>query len=86
MNGCRYCVIMHNRKRRGKKRARGVAMCLAREELTRCSKKLDERGPGCEYHDAKANVTNPQPSRPEPVVAPRGPYVPRPEPTPVEAR
>jgi hypothetical protein len=53
MNGCRYCVIVHNRKRRGRKRARGIAMCLAQEKMTRCHKKCDERGPGCEYHDAK---------------------------------
>jgi hypothetical protein len=79
MNGCRYCVIMHNRKRRGRQRARGVAMCLAREELTRCSKKLEERGPGCEHHDAKANATNSLPSRLEPIVAQRGRYAPRPE-------
>ncbi len=53
MNGCRYCVIMHFRRRRGRKLARGIAMCLARTELTRCEKKRYERGPGCEYHDAK---------------------------------
>jgi hypothetical protein len=28
-------------------------MCLAQEELLRCQKKWDERGPGCEFHDAK---------------------------------
>ncbi len=54
MNGCQYCVIIHNRKRRGRKRARGTAMCLAQgEEMTRCEKKRAERGPGCEYHDDK---------------------------------
>ena len=53
MNGCKYCVIVHNRKRRGRKRARGIAMCLAQEEMTRCDRKWDERGPGCEFHDAK---------------------------------
>ena len=58
MNGCRYCVIIHNRKRRGRKRARGVAMCLAQEAMTRCHMKWYERGPGCEYHDAKVNETN----------------------------
>jgi hypothetical protein len=58
MNGCRYCVIIHNRKRRGRKRARGVAMCLAQEDMTRCHVKWDERGPGCAYHDAKVNETN----------------------------
>jgi hypothetical protein len=58
MNGCRYCVIMHHRKRHGKKRARGVAMCLAQAELTRCEKRADERGPGCEFHDAKIVAAN----------------------------
>lgn len=53
MNGCRYCVIMHHRKRRGRKRARGVAMCLAQDEMTRCEQRSDERGPGCSFHDAK---------------------------------
>jgi hypothetical protein len=53
MNGCKYCVIVHFRKRQGRKRARGVAMCLAQQEMTRCHKKWDERGPGCEYHDTK---------------------------------
>jgi hypothetical protein len=53
MNGCNYCVIIHNRKRRGKKLARGVAMCLAQREMTRCEQKSDERGPGCLWHDAK---------------------------------
>lgn len=53
MNGCQYCVIIHNRKRRGRKLARGVAMCLARQEMTRCEQKSDERGRGCEWHDAK---------------------------------
>jgi len=53
MNGCRYCVIVHNRKRRGRKRARGIAMCLAQDEMTQCHKKRPERGSGCEYHDNK---------------------------------
>jgi hypothetical protein len=53
MNGCKYCVIMHHRKRRGKRRARGTAMCLAQEELTRCHTKRHKRGPGCEFHDLK---------------------------------
>ncbi len=53
MNGCQYCVIIHNRKRRGRKRARGTAMCLAQPEMTRCHKKRSERGPGCEHHDDK---------------------------------
>ena len=57
MNGCRYCVIMHHRKRQGRKRARGVAMCLAQAEMVRCEKRWDERGPGCELHDAKADST-----------------------------
>jgi len=86
MNGCRYCVIMHNRQRRGRQRARGVAMCLAREELTRCNRKVDERGPGCEHHDAKVNATHHLSSRPEPVAAKRGRHTPRPEPTTIEAR
>lgn len=60
MNGCRYCVIMHHRKRRGKRRARGVAMCLAQAELTRCDKKWNERGPGCEFHDLKAEASKQQ--------------------------
>lgn len=60
MNGCRYCVIIHNRKRRGRKRARGVAMCLAQEDMTRCHKNSDERGPGCKHHDAKMQATAPQ--------------------------
>lgn len=55
MNGCRYCVIVHNRKRRGRKRARGIAMCLAQDDMIRCQKKRGERGPGCEYHDGKAH-------------------------------
>ena len=57
MNGCRYCVIIHNRKRRGRKRARGIAMCLAQGEMTRCDKKRHDRGPGCEYHDTKEAST-----------------------------
>jgi hypothetical protein len=57
MNGCQYCVIMHHRKRRGRKRARGEAMCLAQAEMTRCEKRWDKRGPGCEFHDAKVNPT-----------------------------
>ncbi len=60
MNGCKYCVIIHNRKRRGRKRARGVAMCLAQEEMTRCDQKRSDRGPGCAYHDAKVKTQNPQ--------------------------
>lgn len=86
MNGCMYCVIMHNRKRRNRKRARGVAMCLAREELTRCDKQLDERGPGCEHHDTKVEATNHLPSRSEPVVAAQGRRLPRPESIATEAR
>jgi hypothetical protein len=86
MNGCRYCVIMHNRKRRGRQRARGVAMCLAREELTRCNKKLDERGLGCEHHDAKVNATNHRSSRPEAIISQRGRYTPRPGSITLEAR
>jgi hypothetical protein len=86
MNGCRYCVIMHNRKRRGRKRVRGIAMCLAREELTRCNKKLDERGPGCEHHDIKVDSTTSLPSRPESVVAQRGRYAPRLESMTIDAR
>jgi hypothetical protein len=58
MNGCSYCVILHNRKRHGRRRARGVAMCLAQEEMTRCHKKWYERGPGCEYHDIKIHALN----------------------------
>jgi len=54
MNGCQFCVIIHNRKRRGRKLARGIAMCLAQQEMTRCEQKSDERGPGCEWHDAKS--------------------------------
>ena len=53
MNGCQFCVIIHNRKRRGRKRARGTAMCLAQREMTKCDKKRPERGPGCEHHDDK---------------------------------
>jgi hypothetical protein len=53
MNGCQYCVIIHNRKRHGKKRARGTAMCLAQKEMIKCDKKRSERGPGCEHHDDK---------------------------------
>ena len=86
MNGCKYCVILHNRKRRNRKRARGVAMCLAREELKRCHQPLDERGPGCEYHDTKVETTNHLPSRPEPVVVARGRRLPRLEPLATEVR
>jgi hypothetical protein len=69
MNGCRYCVIMHHRKRRGRKLARGVAMCLAQAEMTRCEKPWDERGPGCELHDARATETNePAPEPLPPIV------------------
>ena len=53
MNGCKYCVIIHHRKRCGKKLARGVAMCLAQHDMTRCEQKSNERGPGCEWHDDK---------------------------------
>ena len=59
MNGCQYCVIIHNRKRRGRKRARGIAMCLAQKEMTKCDKKRPERGPGCEHHDRKLNLAPP---------------------------
>ena len=69
MNGCRYCVIMHHRKRRGKRRARGIAMCLAQEDLIRCDKKWDERGPGCEFHDYKADTADQQRVKPAPPVA-----------------
>ena len=68
MNGCKYCVIMHHRKRRGKRRARGVAMCLAQEELVRCQRKWDERGPGCEYHDAKVRATTQEQAKPAQLV------------------
>jgi len=61
MNGCRYCVIVHNRKRRGRKRARGTAMCLAQDEMVQCHKKRSERGPGCEYHDKKIKDTPAEP-------------------------
>jgi hypothetical protein len=53
MNGCQYCVIIHNRKRHGRKRARGTAMCLAQKEMTKCDKRQSERGLGCEHHDNK---------------------------------
>ena len=69
MNGCRYCVIMHHRKRRGKQRARGVAMCLAQEDLIRCDKKWHERGPGCEFHDHKADAADQQQVKSAPPVA-----------------
>ena len=65
MIGCQYCVIVHNRKRRGRKRARGIAMCLAQQEMTRCHKQWDEPGPGCEYHDAKIQTLNQHPLVPE---------------------
>jgi hypothetical protein len=67
MNGCQYCVIIHNRKRRGRKRARGTAMCLAQKEMTKCDKKRPERGPGCEHHDDKLRraYTPPPATRPE---------------------
>ena len=58
MNGCSYCVIIHNRKRRGRRLARGVAMCLAQREMTRCEQKSDERGPGCPWHDARVHSQN----------------------------
>jgi hypothetical protein len=61
MNGCRYCVIVHNRKRRGRKRARGIAMCLAQGEMVQCDKKRPERGPGCKYHDKKIEDTPEEP-------------------------
>jgi hypothetical protein len=68
MNGCKYCVIMHHRKRHGKRRARGVAMCLAQEELLRCQKKWDERGPGCEFHDAKVLAAAQEQAKPAQMV------------------
>ena len=58
MNGCKYCVIIHHRKRRGRKLARGVAMCLAQDDMTRCEQKSNERGPGCAWHDAKVHGLN----------------------------
>ena len=58
MNGCQYCVIVHNRKRRGRRLARGVAMCLAQQEMTRCDRKSYDRGPGCEWYDIKARDLN----------------------------
>ncbi len=58
MNGCRYCVIVHNRKRKGRRLARGVAMCLAQQEMTRCDRRSHERGTGCEWHDIKARDLN----------------------------
>ena len=60
MNGCTYCIIVHNRRRRGRKLARGIAMCLAQDSMTRCEKKWDERGPGCEFHDAKVTSQDQQ--------------------------
>ena len=69
MNGCRYCVIMHHRKRRGKRRAQGIAMCLAHEELTPCYMKWNERGPGCEFHDLKVLAADQQRDKPaQPVI------------------
>lgn len=67
MNGCQYCVIIHNRKRRGRKRARGTAMCLAQKEMTKCDKRRPERGPGCEHHDNKLRgvYTPPPATQPE---------------------
>ncbi len=53
MNGCKYCVIIHQRKRRGRKLVRGVAMCLAQDDMTRCEQISNERGPGCEWYDAR---------------------------------
>ena len=72
MNGCNYCVIIHNRKRRGRRRARGIAMCLAQEEMTRCHKKFDERGPGCEYHDMKTRLVDQNASTTPPVISVNG--------------
>jgi hypothetical protein len=60
---------MHHRKRRGKQRARGIAMCLAQEELSRCHKKWNERGSGCEFHDHKVDATNQQQIKPAQPVA-----------------
>ena len=68
MNGCKYCVIMHYRKRRGKRRARGVAMCLAQQELLRCQGQWDARGPGCEFHDTKVLAATQEQAKPAQLV------------------
>jgi hypothetical protein len=51
--GCRYCVIIHHRRRCGKTRGRGTAMCLAQGAMRRCATPVAERGPGCAFHDRK---------------------------------
>jgi hypothetical protein len=59
---------MHHRKRRGKRRARGLAMCLAQKELTRCHRKWNERGAGCEFHDHKVDAVDQEQTKPVPVI------------------
>jgi hypothetical protein len=43
-------------------------MCLAQKELLRCQVKWDERGPGCEFHDAKVLATAQEQAKPAPLV------------------
>ena len=74
MNGCRYCVIMHHRQRRGKRRARGAAMCLAQADLIRCDKKWYERGSGCDFHDHKAAAADQQQAKLSSVSAKSGDF------------
>jgi hypothetical protein len=50
--GCRYCVMIHGRKRSGRYRARGIAMCVAQENMPRCHKKAKDRGLTCEKYIA----------------------------------
>ena len=50
-------VIMHHRRKRQRDTRRlapGKAMCLAQKKgLVYCTRRLSERGNGCEHHDAK---------------------------------
>jgi hypothetical protein len=43
-------------------------MCLAQAELTRCDKKRNERGPGCEFHDLKVLAAGEQQDPPDQLV------------------
>jgi hypothetical protein len=43
-------------------------MCLAQQELLRCQVQWDERGPGCEFHDAKVHAATQEQTKPAQMV------------------
>ena len=60
MNGCRYCVIVHNRRHRRirpkigqRSLVRGRAMCLAGETMMPCEAGVSQRGTQCVVYQKK---------------------------------